>query len=255
MSPFSFNKGRWAFFIYPHIKMETNQLIALFVAAAAGTLGIIKFKLIEELVKKISSDDKNIRLNSIMLLFFVVALLGLTTSYFSGTVGSATEPEGVVQGEIPIETKPAQKSDLEVKVEAVKEGVALTKDLISTAKENKQRKDSVFEAAKSERWVVQINDWIDDEDRIVEIYKSLSMPDNVKLLKIKKQCLFIMEDQVSKEQLELSLDSLRQTLPGLQLKLFNINSITTRKKNTLTERFETFGRRKNKVKIRCLVLD
>lgn len=235
--------------------MNDTEFIALVVAAIAGTLGIIKFKLIEELVKKVTSDDKNVRLYSIVVLLAVVVGLALLTPYISSTVTDTTKENEVVQAEVPVEQSPVQKSDLEVKVDAVKEGVELTKDLVKSVKENKEQRDSIFEANKSERWVYQINDWTDDEDRIVEIYKALSMTSNVKLLKIKKQYLFIKDDQFSREQLETSIDSLRETLPQLRLKAFNLNDVTTRRRDKLVERNETFGKRKNKVKIPCLVLD
>jgi hypothetical protein len=235
--------------------MDESQFIAIAIAAIAGTLGIIKFKLIEELVKKITSDDKNVRLYSIVVLSAIVVGIALLAPYVTSNVNDATQTIEVAQAEMPIEQTPAQKSDLEVKVDAVKDGVELTKDLVKSVKENKERKDSIFEASKSERWVFQINDWTDDDDRIVEIYKTVSMTSNVKLLKIKKQYLFIKDDHISRQQLDLSIDSLRETLPQLQLVPFDLNKVTTRKKDKLVERLETFGKRKNKVKIPCLVLD
>jgi len=235
--------------------MDESQFIAIAIAAIAGTLGIIKFKLIEELVKKITSDDKNVRLYSIVVLFAIVVGIALLAPYVTSNMNDATQTTEVAQAEMPIEQTPVQKSDLEVKVDAVKDGVELTKNLVKSAKENKEKKDSIFEASKSERWVFQINDWTDDDERIVEIYKTLSMTSNVKLLKIKKQYLFIKDDQISREQLDLSIDSLRETLPQLQLIPFNLNNVTTRKKDKLVERLETFGKRKSKVKIPCLVLD
>lgn len=235
--------------------MNDTESIALLVAAIAGTLGIIKFKLIEELVKKVTSDDKNVRLYSIAALLAVVVGLALLTPYVSSTLTDTTKANEVVQAEIPTEPAPIQKSDLEVKVDAVKEGVELTKDLVKSVKDNKERKDSIFEANKSERWVYQINDWTDDEDRIVEVYKALSMTSNIKLLKIKKQYVFIKDDQFSRKQLETSMDSLRETLPQLQLKALNLNEATTRRRDKFIERSETFGKRKNKVKIPCLILD
>lgn len=235
--------------------MNDTESIALVVAAIAGTLGIIKFKLIEELVKKVTSEDKNVRLYSIVALLAVVVGIALLTPYVSSTLTEPTKANEVVQAEIPVEQAPTQKSDLEVKVDAVKEGVELTKDLVKSVKENKERKDGIFEANKSERWVYQINDWTDDEDRILEIYETLSMTNNVKLLKIKKQYLFIKDDQISREQLEMSIDSLSETLPQLQLKAFNLNEVTTRRRDKLVERSETFGKRKNKVKISVLVLE
>lgn len=235
--------------------MNNSEFIALVVAAIVGTLGIIKFKLLEELVKQVTSKPKNVRLYSIVVLLAVVVGLALLTPYVSSSLTNTPNANEVVQAEIPAEQTPSQKSDLEVKVDAAKEGVELTKDLVKSVKENKERKDSIFEATKSQRWVYQINDWTDDENRIVEIFKVLSMTSNVKLLKIKKQYLFIKDDQMSKEQLETSIDSLRDTLPQLQLRVFNLNDVTTRRRDKLLERSETFGKRKNKVNIPCLVLD
>lgn len=254
MSPYSFERGRWALFIHTQLKMNESELIALLVTAAVGTLGIIKFKLIEEFIKKVSGEE-NVKFYSIGLLLVLAIGSAFLVTYLTAPSGSNIEPEEIVQAEIASEPMPAQKSDLEVKVEAVKDGIDLTKELVKTAKDNKQRKDSIFEANKSERWVYQINDWTDDEDRIVEVYKSLSMTDNVKLLKIKKLYLFIKDDQLSKQELTVSIDSLEQTLPGLKLTLYDLHELTTRKKDRLVERMETFGKRKKKVKIPCLALD
>jgi hypothetical protein len=246
-------KGGGLFLFTPiEIYMGNSQLTAIVVTAIAGTLGVIKFKLIEELVKKITSDDSKVRPYSIISLIMVAILLGLIASSFPTTIDDDSQSREIVQAETPT---PVGKSDLEVKVDAVKDGVALTKDLVGTIKENKQRKDSIFEAGKSERWVIQISDWTDDDDRILELHEALSSVDEVKLLKVRKQYLFIIEDGISKDQLEASLDSVSSSLNGFKPRLYNLNDVLTRKKDKLIERTETFGRRKNKVKIQCLVLD
>jgi hypothetical protein len=231
--------------------INNSQLTAVVVTAIVGTLGVIKFKLIEELVKKITSDDSKVRPYSIISLIIVATLIGLIASSFP-TIHEGPESKEVVQAETPTSI---QKSDLEVKVDAVKDGVELTKDLVEAIKDNKQRKDSIFEAGKSERWVIQLGDWTDDDDRILDMHKALSSLDDLKLLKIKKQYLLIIEDGAPKAQLEASLDSVSSILDSFKPRLFNLNDVLTRKKDKLIERWETFGRRKSKVKIQCLVLD
>lgn len=242
-------------FLHPYpLRMDINnsQLTAIVVATVVGTLGVIKFKLIEELVKKITSDDSKVRPYSIISLIVIAILIGLIASAFPTTTDEVPESKDIIQAETPT---PGEKSDLEVKVDAIKEGVEFTKDLAGTIKENRQRKDSIFEAGKSERWVIKVGDWTDDDDRILDMYKTLSSIDKVKLLKIKKEYLFIIEDRVSKTQLETSLDSVSGILSGFNPSLFDLNTVLTRKKDKLIERSETFGKRKNKVTIQCLVLD
>jgi hypothetical protein len=50
----------------------------------------------------------------------------------------------------------SQKSDLEVKVDAVKDGIELTENLVQQAKENKRIKDSTFIANRSEDGCIKL---------------------------------------------------------------------------------------------------
>lgn len=122
-----------------------NNTTALVATAIVATIGMIKFKLIEALVKKITPDDQKAKGYAILLLaIVVVALTAVSLSLDESPVPISTQ----VAADEPKVSAMTPKSDLEVKVDAVKEGVALTEKLVSQAKEKKRIKDSTFNATR-----------------------------------------------------------------------------------------------------------
>jgi hypothetical protein len=160
-----------------------------------------------------------------------------------------------LEPEIKETQAPATKSDLEVKVETVEKGIALTEDLIRQAKENKRLKDSTFIANRDQRWVYQIGDWTNDDDKIIQMHQQLLVTENIKVVKQRKNYLFIKEDNLSKEDLHAELSHLQNDLEGISVKIIDLNNLLTRRKNNFIERIETFGRRKRKIEVQCLVVD
>jgi len=229
-----------------------TNITALIATAIVATIGIIKFKLIEELVKKITPSDQKARGYTIALLFTVVIVL----TAISLSLDDSPKPDGTDAS--PDQTKIATatpKTDFEVKVDAVKDGIALTEKLVNQAKEKKRIKDSTFTATRQERWVYQIGDWTNDDDKILDTHKQLLSLQNVKMIRQGKNYLFIKEDLLSREELEKSIEELKQNLGGISVSMRDINQLLTRKKNQFIVRIETFGRRKNKIELECLVAD
>jgi hypothetical protein len=231
-----------------------DNITSLVITAIIGTIGILKFKFIEEFVKKITSDDGKARGYSIILLLFTLIVVFTALSW---SLESPPSSNPIVQKPAEVaELQPAiPKTDLEVKVETAKEAIVMTEDLIQQAKENKRIKDSTFAANRGERWVYQIGDWTNDNDKILQMHKQLQITENVKVVKQKKNYLFIKEDNLSKEDLEAELDQLKSDLQGISVKVIDLNNFLTRRKDNFVERIETFGRRKRKIEVECLVVD
>jgi hypothetical protein len=230
-------------------KINMDNITGLILTAIIGIIGVVKFKLIEELVKKITPDDQKARGFAILILFGTVVILSVMSLSLDSPL--ANDAGGQTQSVADQQATP--KSDLEVKVDAVKEGIELTENLVQQAKENKRIKDSTFIANRSERWVYQIGDWTDDDDKILELHKLV--PGNIKVLKQKKNYLFIREDNGSREDLEAAVNQLQADLQGVQVKVIDLNGFLSRRKNNFVERIERFGRRKKKIELECLVAD
>lgn len=238
------------------------------ITAAIGILGIIKFRLIEELVKKISSDDSKAKFYSMLLLLSTIVILSIVTSNLSPTQ-NAPEPvseqnsEEILTENIPVDAAPAEeaqeveRTDLEVKVDVAKDVLNTGKDLVEEIKANKRKKDSIFQASLEERWVYQVGDWTDDDDKILEVHDKLRLAttENIKVFKQKRKYIFIIERYLSKEKLEKSLDSLKVQLTGLSVNILNLNTYILKRNEKLIQREESFGKRKNKIKLECLVID
>jgi hypothetical protein len=101
--------------------------------------------------------------------------------------------------------------------------------------------------------VYQIGDWTNDDDKILELHKLVT--GNIKVLKQKKNYLFIKEDNGSREDLEAAVNQLQADLQGVQVKVIDLNGFLTRRKNNFVERIERFGRRKKKIELECLMAD
>jgi hypothetical protein len=82
----------------------------------------------------------------------------------------------------------------------------------STSEEKKRITDSTFIANRSERWVYQIGDWTNDDDKILELHKLVT--GKIKVLKQKKNYLFIKEENGSKEDLEAAVNQLQALTRG-----------------------------------------
>jgi hypothetical protein len=227
-----------------------NNVTALIVTAIVTTIGIIKFKLIEELVKKITPDNQKAKGYAICLLAIVVVIL--TAVSLSLDESPDSDSAEVAMPETKASTM-TSKSDLEVKVDAVKDGVALTEKLVGQAKEKKRVRDSTFNAARQERWVYQIGDWTKDDDKILDMHKQLLSLQNIKMIRQGKNYLFIKEDLLSRKELENSIDEFKQNLNGISVSLMDMNRLLTRRKDRFITRIESFGRRKNKIELECLV--
>src|SRR5688572_29444323 len=121
-----------------------DNITGLVITAIIATVGIIKFKLIEEFVKKLTSDDQKARGYTVIFLFAIIIIL--TVVSFSLNTPTATVPALQPEAEANESQPTTPKTDLEIKVETVEKGIAMTEDLVRQAKENKRLKDSTFMA-------------------------------------------------------------------------------------------------------------
>jgi hypothetical protein len=236
------------------MELDIFKISGLAITAVVATLAILKFKLIEELVKKITSDDRKAKGYSILFITLTVLILSVLTINLpnaSEDDNQITEEKSITQSD-----QARQKSDTEVKADAIKEGVELAAQIGKNIVDKKHRKDSVFLATRTERWVFQIGDWTDDDDKILEVHNKISMLGNIKVFKQKRQYLFIKEDYWTRGQpTEASLDSLKNELSGLSINILDLNTFLKNKRNRIIDRAETFGRRKSKIDLECLVID
>ena len=230
-----------------------DNITGLVITAIVATIGIIKFKLIEEFVKKITSDDLKSRGYTVILLATtIIVLMAVSLSLDPPPpADSALNPQPVANDSLPA----TPKSELEVQAETVKDGIEIADDLIQQAKENKRKKDSTFIANRSKRWVYQIGDWTNDDDKILQMHKQLLITENIKVVKQKKNYLFIKEDHLPKEDLEAELNRLKADLHGISVEVIDLNNLLTRKRDNFVERIETFGKRKRKIELECLVVN
>jgi hypothetical protein len=217
--------------------MEFNIQTAGYVFTAFITfVCLLKFKLIEEFVRKISSNDENTKGKSVVLLFVIIAVLSITTY------------------NLPVESNNNEVQPATSDAEAIAETTQAVAGVAEKLIDKKHKNDSIFKATRSERWVYQIGDWTDDEEEILELYSKLSSLQNVKVFRQKKAYIFIKEDYLEKQQLENALDSLKSTI-GLSVATLDINSFLKNKRKKIVERIETFGRRKNRISLECLIVD
>jgi hypothetical protein len=228
-----------------------DNVTGLIVTAIVAVVGIIKFKLIEELVKKITPDDGKARGYAVLLLFFTVVGLAAISLSLGEPVPTNLETESVETEVEPV----TPKSDLEVKVDAAKEVVELAEKVASTVVENKRIKDSTFLAGRQEKWVYRIGYWTKEDDDIIAMHNQLSEKQNIKLIKQKRKYIFIKDDSKSKDELEKSLSDLKNELNGLPIEIIDINTFLTRKKDDFLYESKTFGRRKKKITLECLIAD
>jgi hypothetical protein len=233
-----------------------DNITGLIVTAIVATVGIIKFRLIEELIKKMTSNDQKAKGIAVVFLFVVVVVLtvislSLDAPRESYQADGAADDKEIVTEEI-VEEENAVKTELEVKVDAVKEGIALTEKLVSQAKENKRIKDSTFIANRKERWAYQIGDWTNDDGKILEMHAKLSTAENIKVVRQKRKYLLIKEDFGSSDELQASLEQLRQELQGLSVNIIDLNGLLTRRDDNFVVKNQTFRKKRKKIELECL---
>jgi hypothetical protein len=225
----------------------------LIATAIIATIGILKFKLIDELVKKMLPENQKSKTVTILFLFGLIVILTVVSLSMDETEPS----KEIVSNEDPVEpvTTMTPKTDMEVKQELIETGVKLTDDLVRQAKESKRKKDSTFIANRQARWAYRIGDWTDDDNKILEMHKLLLGTENIKLIKQRRKYLFIKEDAESQENLQASLDELKNELNGLAVGMIDLNTFLSRKHDDFVVRTESFGRRKKKIELECLVAE
>jgi hypothetical protein len=197
-------------------------------------ISIIKFKLIEELVKKVSSEEKS-GFRTGLIIFATVILLAVAMVYLT-----PTKKEPVVQAEMPSSEKgrkstkkamvirPNKKTDAEIATDIAKEVLTTGGEFAENVRENRRQKDIAFYALKGERWTFTFGDWTDDEEKIISTHETLKNIPAVKLLKQKRQYLFIVENSKQTDPQHL-IDSL-QALFSMSVKYVDINQYLDRKK-------------------------
>jgi hypothetical protein len=244
----------WAlFFNSKSNRMDSIQIGGMIVTATVAVFGLLKLKLIEELVKKISSDEKA-SLYSKFFLFAVVVLLSIATLYLADQHKTFTQ---MSTREKTKEEKPGsnqaerKKTDLEVKKEIAEKAITTAANAIQQVREKKRQKETEFFESIGRKLVLQIGELTDNSKIILENHKKLSGLPNVTLLKRKKQFVFICAGLIDES---VSLDSLRNTF-GLSVTIIDLNEYRKRGGKGITTDSRSFGRGKNKIELQYLEVD
>lgn len=240
--------------------MNSNEMGGIAIAIFIAIVGSVKIEIIKEVVRKITSDKEKITPFSLLFLAIIIAI-PLVISYSIPNNESETIEDIAI--EQPIEDKSSNaaeastpKTELEVKVDAVKDGIRITDELIRQAKESKRKKDSAFVANRSQRWVIQYGDWMDDDESVLTLYKKLSGVENISLFKYKRK-FFLFKELQSKEELNASLDSLKSELAGITtVNLIDLMTYCDHRKEKIVKiKDEKIGKRKGRIEIECYTID
>jgi hypothetical protein len=238
-----------------------ENILGLIVTAIVAAVGVIKFRLIEEFVKKITSNDQKAKGYAVLLLVFSLIVIFTIVQQSSSNVEVAERLEPGDANEIADveneqqEEKTAPKTELEVKVAAAQEGIVLTEKLVEQAKKNKRIKDSTFIASRKERWAYRIGDWTGDDEKILDTHERMMSVGNLKVIKQKRKFLLVKEDYKTKEELEALLPVLRSELQGLSIDVIDLNQFLTRKDDNFIVRNETFRKKRKRIQMECLEAD
>jgi hypothetical protein len=236
--------------------MNAQQLIALFVGGVIVAIGTMKIEIIKEIARKVTSDKEKVNLYSFLFLGVLVGASSLLILYLP-TEG-AKEPEEVQAGVAPpvVSTEPGKKSDLEAGIEAAKYAIEKGDEWNKNRKTRKQQEDSIFLATRPTRWVYQLGSVTNDEDVIHALYKGMEGVDNVKLFRHEKKYFLFKEDNLSRDELVGSIDSVRAHVGDVSVSLIDLMAYCeTSKARIIQVKSVKFGRRKEKVEIACYAVD
>lgn len=237
--------------------MENHQIIAVVIGGAIGVFGLMKMELIREIIRRVSSDKEKVNLYSFLFLGVLVIASSLLVLYFQ-TEGF-TEPEEEVQASVAppvVSTETGKKSDLETGVEAAKYVIEKGDEWNKNRKTRKQQKDSIFLANRPSRWVYQLGSVTNDEDVISALYKSMEGVENIKLFRHDKKYFLFKEENLSKEEMMSSVDSVRSQVGGASVDLIDLMTYCeTGKDRIIQVKSVKFGRRRDRVEIECFAVD
>lgn len=233
--------------------MDIYQLSGLMVTAFIMIAGILKLKLIEEIVKKISGDDKNSKFYSISMLLFVTIVLAAISLQLEQPSNSNEEVIEEISEAEQVEFTDTPKTKSEVNLEIAEKAVVAVTDVAKKLQNEKKRKDSTFLANKTERWAYQFGDWTQDDESIIDMFRKLeSLKDDIKLFKAEGRYIFLVEKTGGTDG---DLQNFRETFQGISVNLVDLNSFTKRRSPNILTKNERFGRRKRKISVPCLYVD
>ena len=197
------------------------------------------------MANKVSSDTKWKVIGGI-----IISILGFVVWYYQAhhdmDDGHHGEQEGTIQ---PINT---EKSDIEIYTEVAKEGVELATEIGKNMKENKQRKDSIYEAEREKRWVFQIGDIANNEDAILELYQQLKDLDGLSVFKESRRSFFLFKDDgKAKQELEKTSGDIKAQVLKATSRVVVIDLMEKCKKRESVKKTDDLIFKKKKVKISC----
>jgi hypothetical protein len=228
--------------------MNLYELGGIGLTAIVATVGIIKLELIKEAVKKMTSDKGAVNIFSILILLVISVLPALI-----GFTIPANDPEGLSTG---VQDETHVKTDGELILEGSKDAILIVKELTDESKKKKDREDSIFNANKTQRWVFQIGDLVDNDDALEELYKTLKETQGICVFKYKRNYFLFRNEDHSKIELEDSLASFKTQMGSVTVAPVDLMSFcSTSKEKLVKTKSMKFGRRKDKIEIDCYTVD
>lgn len=150
----------------------------------------------------------------------------------------------------------APKSDVEIVVETAMKGVELGNEIRKEIKDNKQRKDSIYQANRMQQWVYQLGEPMDSKEAVLELYKQLEGVNRVSVFKESKKSYFLFVDQdLTEQELKNSLESFKEQVGQAITRVFPIDLMRKCGKKEEVMKTEPLSVRKEEIELDCYVCD
>jgi len=173
----------------------------------------------------------------------IIAILGFVIWYYQEHHDMDDGHHG--DQEKTIQLVPTEKSDIEIVTEA---GSEIVKNMI----ENKQRKDSIFNAVRKQMWVFQIGDIANNEDAILELYQHLKDLGRLSVFRESRKSFFLFKDHgKSKQELQNALEDIKSQVLKATSRVIIIDLMNKCKKREIVKKTDDLIFKKKKVKINC----
>jgi len=177
----------------------------------------------------------------------IIAIIGFVTWYYQvnhdSSKGSQEEVVQIVE---------AEKTEIEEYREIADDVIDLGGEIAQGIKENKQQKDSIYEAEREKRWVFQIGNIVDSEDAILELYQQLKGIEGLSVFKESRKSYFLFVDGgKSKQELKDSSEEMELQVEKVTSRVRIIDIVTKCNKRKKIKKRDDLNFKKEKVKIDC----
>ena len=233
--------------------MNKFQIGGLAIGALIALIGSVKIELLKEIARKVTSDKEKVNIYSIFLLVFIAVIPAIIGFSVSSSDQSDTPPP-------PTEEKDDRpKSDAEVGLDAAKDAVVLTNEMIEKADEQRAEKEKEYEASRGKRWFYQIGDWTDErnKDALLDMFKQLEGIgiSNICVFQDGSKVVLFRNEEHGKEELDASLNDFKTHVgSGVSVSIVNLMEHCTYKHPDLVNsKSLKLRKKKEKREIPCYI--